>query len=126
MAVGRWLGVLVCAGSGLVLLTVAGQYGDRDLRLLRSDHRAEATVLERTGRQGRVVFTTDDRRTVAAEIDMVAGTRSGDVITVRYHPDDPTWYVADTAAHFWPFLLPAIALAGAVCLGRILWLLPTP
>ncbi|WP_349879328.1 DUF3592 domain-containing protein [Micromonospora sp. HUAS YX12] len=120
-AFGEWLALMFGVVAATVFLTVAVVQADQDARLLGAEDTATGTVLGFTGDPARVAFVTAEGREVAAEIDVYSGTRIGDEVPVRYHPDDPTWYAMDTRTHHVPFLLPAIALTGAVVLGGMTW-----
>ncbi|MCT2277354.1 DUF3592 domain-containing protein [Micromonospora chalcea] len=118
---GEWLALLVGVVAATVFLMVAVGKADQDARLLGAETTATGIVLGFEGDPARVAFVTAEGRRVVAEIDVYSGTRVGDEVPVLYHPDDPTWYAMDTRTHHLPFLLPAIALTGAVVMGVMTW-----
>ena len=118
---GEWLALAFGAVAAMAFLIVAITKADQDARLLHAEHTATGIVLGFKGDPARVAFVTAEGRRVVAEIDVYTGTRVGDEVPLLYHPDDPSWYAMDSRTHHLPFLLPAIALAGAVVMGGITW-----
>ncbi|WP_433494825.1 hypothetical protein ACQP26_02525 [Micromonospora sp. CA-248089] len=114
---GEWLALAFGAVAAVVFLALAIDKTDQEARLLRAEHTATGVVQGFRGDSARVAFVAADGRKVVAVIDVYSGTRVGDEVPLRYHSDDPSRYAMDTRTHLLPFLLPAIALTGAVVMG---------
>ena len=114
---GEWLALAFGAVAATAFLMLAIQKMDQEARLFHAEHTATGVVQGFRGDSARVAFVTAEGRKVVAVIDVYSGTRVGDEVPLLYHPDDPSWYAMDTRTHHLPFLLPAIALTGAVVMG---------
>lgn len=122
----QWFGGVLFLVMGVVFAGLALDTLDLNAHVGPDAPVAEARVLEvYPGRRSWVVleFTTAEGRAVRTETEEVywdPEPRVGDVIRVRYHPDDPARYVRDVRMRFNRFTVAfhaafaALFLAGAV------------